>query len=613
MVGQGGLEAWLRRDAGPLVLVVAAAVVLALALPRLPPLAIASRFTDDVLLARFAPPEPQDGGIVIVGITEDTLARLACRSPIDRMFLRRVVETLEAARVRAIGIDILFDMPTQPEADAALRETLSRADVPVVLITAHAATPLAAGQRSRLGAFLDGLDRGYANLLKERLDGAVRWHEPRFGKGELSFSARLSELLGAPVPTAPFEIAWHGRPDAATPPFPIYPAETLDLLPRAWLAGKVALVGAVLADSDRHRTPLSVLGPNISGVEIQAHVLAQLLGHRRHPRAAPGVELALVLVLAALGALVGGSRLTPPIQALAGLGSLAAYTGAVALAIAGAGVLLPLVGGGLAWFGAQAGTTGLSLWRERAERRLLLRLFARHVSAPVADEIWRQRATFMAGGRPKPQELTATVLFSDIEGFATVAERLGPVALMGWLEAYMDRMVRIVTDRRGIVVQFIGDALMAVWGVPVARQSEAEMTADTVAAARAALAMAQAAADLEAEFAARGLPPVHVRIGIQTGRLVVGSLGGTERLEYALVGDTVNTAARLEALCKTLRGPGSGPCTILVGDAARERLGQGFHLREIGELALKGKTRLVRAYELQGERQQSRPDGTVLN
>jgi class 3 adenylate cyclase len=337
------------------------------------------------------------------------------------------------------------------------------------------------------------------------------------------------------------------------------------------------------------------------GVEIQAHILAQLLSQRRPARIGLAAELLLALVLGGLGGAIGASRLSPATQAGVSLGGLAAYAGLAALAIAQAGVLLPLAGGSLALLGAGAGVAGLSLWRERAERRTLQRLFARHVSAPVADEIWRERATFMAGGRPTPQELTATVLFSDIEGFTTVAERLGPVALMSWLEAYMDRMVGIVSDHKGVVLQFIGDALLAVYGVPVARTSEAEITADAVAAARTALAMGQAAEGLQAEFAARGLPPVHVRIGIQTGRLVVGSLGGSQRLEYALVGDTVNTASRLEALCKVLRGPGSGPCTIVVGDATQARLGPDFALQDIGEVALKGKTELVRAYELKSE------------
>jgi class 3 adenylate cyclase/CHASE2 domain-containing sensor protein len=591
----------LGRHGAAAILVVAAAALLALALPRLPPLAIASGFADDVLLAGLMPPEPQDGDIVVVGVTEDTLAALACRSPVDRVFLRRVVAALEAAGVRAIGLDILLDMPTQPEADAELRASFAGTRVPLVLITAHEATPLSESQRQWLGGFLDGLDHGYANLVKDRLDGAVRWHEPAQADGMLSFPARIARTLGVEVPKMPFEIAWHGRPDAATSPFPIYPAEAVPLLPRSWLEGKVALVGGLLADGDRHRTPLSVLGPNTSGVEIQAHVLAQLLSGRLHPRIGLPAELVLALMLAALGGMVGGSRLSPAIQGLVGVTGLGAYAGAVALAIAAGGVLLPLVGGGLAWLGGLTGTAGLSLWREQAERRMLQRLFARHISAPVAEEIWRERATFMAGGRPKPLELTATVLFSDIEDFTTVAERLGPVALMGWLETYMDRMVGIVAEHKGLVLQFIGDALLAVYGVPVARTEEAEITADAVAAARTALAMAQAARELEGEFRSRGLPPVHLRIGIQTGRLVAGSLGGRERLEYALVGDTMNTAARLEALCKTLRGPGGPPCTIVVGDAMRARLGDRFALRDIGAVELKGKTQRVQAYELQAE------------
>jgi class 3 adenylate cyclase len=93
-----------------------------------------------------------------------------------------------------------------------------------------------------------------------------------------------------------------------------------------------------------------------------------------------------------------------------------------------------------------------------------------------------------------------------------------------------------------------------------------------------------------------------VRIGIQTGPLVAGSLGGTQRLEYALVGDTMNTAARLEALCKDVRAAGTSPCTIVVGEATRVRLGGGFILRDIGAVELKGKMQRVRAYELQGDK-----------
>lgn len=592
----------LRQGTGPF-LAILIAVLLGFALPRvLPPLAIATRFVDDLLLARLAQPEPQNGSIVVIGLTESTLQSLPCRSPIDRVFLRGLVERLEVAGVRAIGIDVLFDAPTDPAADAALRATLRQASVPVVVITAHEATELGEAQRRHLDAFLEGIDHGYANLAKERLDGTVRWHEPRHETGGLSFSARIAGRLGMEVPEHPFEIAWHGRPDPATPPFPVYPAEAVPFLPPAWLEGKVALIGAVLDDGDRHRTPLSAVGKPTPGVEIQAHVVAQLLEGRTHPRLPLTGELLLVGTLALLGGLIGRSRLPFALVALLGAAGLLAYGALGVYAVARAGPLLPVVGGSLAWLGGLGGMTGMALWQERTERATLMRLFVRHVSAPVAEEIWRERDTFMAGGRPKAQELTATVLFSDIEDFTPVSERLGAVALMDWLEGYMERMVEIVAAERGLVLRFIGDAVLAVFGAPVARTSEAEIDADARGAVRSALAMARAIDTINAELAARGLPPIRVRIGIYTGSLVAGSLGGAEHVEYSLIGDSVNTAARLEAYAKVVRGPESGACTIVVGQPTVARLADAFELRPVGEVELKGKSRPVGVCELLGER-----------
>lgn len=588
----------LRRTAGPW-LTVTMAALLAVTLPRvLPPLAIADHIVDDLLLVRLAPPTPQNRDIIIIGIMESTLARLTCRSPIDRGFLGELVAGLEKAGVRAIGLDVLFDAPTLPAVDAAFHAQLEHAGTPVVVITAHEATALGESQRRYLDLFLKGLHHGYANLAKERLDGTVRWHEPRHSDGALSFPARIAERLGASVPVAPFRIAWHGRPDAMTSPFPVYPAEAMPLLPSAWLAGKVALIGAMLDDGDRHRTPLSVLGRSTPGVEIQAHVLAQILEQRRHPRAPFSVELLLAFGLAAAGGLVGRSRLPVMLAALVAGAGLLAYGAAAAYATARAGPLLPVVSGSLAWLGGLGGMTSMALWRERTERNTLMRLFARHVSQPVAEQIWRERDTFMAGGRPKAQELTATVLFSDIEDFTPVSERLGPVALMAWLEGYMERITGIITAHGGLVLRFIGDAVLAVYGAPIARTSEAEIDADAAAAVRSALAMAAAIDEINRELTQRGLPPIKVRIGIHTGPLVAGSLGGAEHVEYSLVGDTVNTAARLEAYAKVVRGPQSGACTIIVGQPTVARLRDGFRLRNVGAVELKGKSQAVQVHEL---------------
>ena len=591
--------AWLRGRLGaaamPLLVVLAA--VGAMALTRaLPPLAAASRLIDDLLIARLAPAEPQNDAVVIMALSESTLADLACRSPIDRLFLARLIGQLEAKGVRAIGLDILVDAPTLPAADAALRERLRQARIPVVLIGAQPATALSPSQRAHLDAFLAGQAHGYSNLAKDRLDAAVRWHEPRAGPDELSFPARLAQALGVAVPDRPFEIAWAGSPDPATGPFRTYPAEAVDLLPAAWLAGKVALIGVVLSDADRHRTPLAVMGPSTPGVEIQAHVLSQLLTGRRHPRLGAAAELGLLLGLAGAGGLIGGSRLPLlPVALLAGLG-LAAFAAASIAAMAHGGPLLPLMAGSLAWLGGLTAMAGRSLWRERQERQTLMRLFSRHVSAPVAEEIWRKRAAFMEGGRPRPQQLTATVLFSDIEGFTPVAERLGPEALIAWLELYLERMVAIVAEERGLVLRFIGDAVLAAYGVPVARRTEAEISLDAQAAARTALRMVEAVEALNHELAERDLPAIGIRIGIHTGPLVAGSVGGATYLEYSLVGDTANTAARLETLGKQYRGARCG--TILLGEPTTARLGKAFKTQLVGEIALKGKTQKVEVYEL---------------
>jgi adenylate cyclase len=252
----------------------------------------------------------------------------------------------------------------------------------------------------------------------------------------------------------------------------------------------------------------------------------------------------------------------------------------------------------VAWLAAQGAATFALVTRERADRRVLMRLFAHHLSTPIAREIWEARDTFLAGGRPRPQNLTATVLFSDIEGFTAITEALGPEALMRWLEGYLDRMVAVVDRHGGVVLRFIGDAVFAAFGVPVPRADETAVAEDARRAVACARSMADEVGALNAELAAQGLPSVGIRIGIQTGPMTAGSLGRSTHLEYALMGDAVNTAARLEAYAKTLRGPGAPACTILVGAATRARLGPEVTLRPVGEIGLRGKKETVGVFEM---------------
>ena len=577
--------------------VVAGVSAAALGLTRLvPPLRSADESFRDVTIAYFARPEPQHKGVVLVTLGEDLFASLSCRSPVDRGFLADLVGHLERAGVRAIGLDILFDQPTLPALDERLRERLRNAAVPVVGITALKDTPLTDEQRRYLSRFLDGVPYGHANLAKDRLDGAVRWHVPRGPDGTPSFPARLAQVAEASIPDDPFRIDWRAGPSPGAAPFPVYPADMVPLLPREWLAGRIAVVGTVLVGVDQHRTPLAVAGLSTPGVEIQAHVLAQLLDGRTSRTIPLGWEAALVVALSVAGVGLAVAGLPMWLLAAGGLLILFGLWAAGVALFAQGGPLVPMMAPSAAWLGGIAAMTAHLSLRERADRRNLMQLFANHVSQPVADQIWQERATFLAGGRPRPQQLTATVLFSDVEGFTTVCEALEPEPLIRWLEGYLDVMVRIVAAHDGIVLRFIGDGILAVFGAPIARTTQEEIDADAERAVRCALQMGRELADLNRQWQAEGLPPVGIRVGIHTGPLVAGSLGGLRHMEYSLLGDTANTAARLEAMGKTVAMRSSTHCRIIIGEPTWTAVEGKVPGLPVGEVALKGKRKAVRIW-----------------
>jgi adenylate cyclase len=560
------------------------------------PIAAADRFFERIAWRGFAPARPQSQDIVIVAVTDDTLALFPYRSPIDRVFLAQTIEALERAGVRAIGLDILLDQPTEAEKDAALSAVLDRASVPVVLITAGAETPLTAAQRSYLDAFLAGRLTGFANLARERFDDVIREHVPIDPVTRRpSLPVAIAVALGHATPTRPFAIAWRAAPSPSVAAFPAYPAETVPALPPGWLAGKVALIGALIPGQDEHRTVLSAFGPPSHGVEIHAHVLSQILEARVPMRWSPPWELITTAFVAATGmtaaTLLGGWTLLPVFVLLLAL----TWAGALGAFAAGGPLVQPMA----PTLALALASGSIRFWRGRhelRERKTLRQLFARFVSEPVVAEIWREREALLAGGRPRPRELTATVLFSDIAGFTPICERLAPVPLVAWLDRYIDSMVQVVTAHEGVVLRFIGDGILAVFGAPIARRDEAEITRDARNAVHCALAMHRRMLELNAAWRREGLPEAAIRVGLQTGPLVAGSLGNAPHMEYCLLGDTANTAARLEALGK--QHAAAGENVILVGEPTWCRLGKEISGDLVGETTLKGKEQKVAVYRI---------------
>lgn len=237
--------------------------------------------------------------------------------------------------------------------------------------------------------------------------------------------------------------------------------------------------------------------------------------------------------------------------------------------------------------------------QERAERRQLMQLFAYHVSPEVATSIWEAREQFFNEGGVHPDTLTATVLFTDLSNFTTVAENMEPLVLMNWLNQYMEEMSRCVIDQGGIINKYIGDAIMAVFGVPVKRDTESAIANDAQHAVQCALNFNRRLRELNLQWQAQGLPTITMRTGIQTGPLVAGSFGGSLRMEYTVIGDTVNTASRLESFDKTIVPPNAEqPCRILIGEATYHHVRHLYETQLVGECQLKGKNKSLIIYQV---------------
>jgi adenylate cyclase len=580
-----------------------------------------------------------DDRIVLVTAHEEDISRLGW--PLSDGILADLLETLTRSGTLAIGVDIYRDRPVPPGSE---RLDSLLASNPSIVWGYLFGTDL--GRPIPAPAVL-GQDRtGFIDVLTDR-DGTVRrgllfMHDAAAAPHTslpMMLALRYLEPMGV-VPEEDAQVREHLRLGRATLP-PLEPGDgpyagidaqgyqyLLDYtrgsqpfaaysvsqvlagqIPREALAGRLVLV-AVTAESvkDLFKTPLAsgdTAAGFSHGVTVHAQATAQLL--RAALEGTPPLrdlpvdaELLAIWLAGTAGSLTGlmlRGILPFAAAAAAGVALIVAFW----LAALHVWLWLPIAAPVLVWLSVLSLVTAYLSRLERTERAMLMRLFASHLSEPVAEDIWRQRATFLEGGRPKPQRLTATVLFSDIAGFSTISERLEPEVLTGWLDFYLDVMSRTVLDHSGIVLRFIGDAILAVFGVPVPRTGEAEVDRDAQNAVRCALAMAKALKIINERCRHDGLPAVAIRIGIHTGSMVAGSMGTSEHLEYSLVGDSVNTAARLEALSKQIADlDGDGSCPILIGEATWKRLGGRFSCRLVGTLPLKGKVEAVAVYQITG-------------
>lgn len=259
----------------------------------------------------------------------------------------------------------------------------------------------------------------------------------------------------------------------------------------------------------------------------------------------------------------------------------------------GLGAVSLALNGALFWwvFRLRRQNAALSAAREKAAWNLqnLQRGFHQFAPPRVVDEV------ISKGGSTSGESREVTVLFSDIVGFTAMSETLDPETLVGILNGFFRVASRAVSDNGGHVSKFLGDGFMAIFGAPETNVWHA------LDAVQASLALREAVQDYNAKLAERGLPSLDVRVGVHSGNVVAGVVGSDETLEYTVIGDAVNTAARIQELTRLYE------VDILISDTVRPALDRRFEVRAMPPAHVKGKEKAVDTFSVERFREDQEP------
>jgi adenylate cyclase len=538
---------------------------------------------------------PQD--MLIIGIDEPSFQDLGFTWPWPRSLHARLIDRLSAAGARLILFDILFVEPSDPENDAALASSIRRAGN-VVLAETYDYTNDRLFSRvielRPLKLFSEPTRAIGLAMIVPDTDGVVRHFNVELEGGE-TLPATAVRAVGKP--------ALLGKA-AGLIKF-VGPARSIDTLsyyqilddehpvPAERIRGRIVLVGRQLQASpvplgraELFPTPFfESTGIYTSGVEIQANVLQNLLSGQWLGEITTQVKFGACLVYFLLFSLVFTSM--SPLRGLVVLAtSSLGLTALCYWSFYALNFWVPPATFVIGTASLYTCNVVLQHLAESRQKRWLRKAFNRYVSPAVVESIVNNPGSLALGG----EEIQATIFFSDLANFTGFSERLRPEDLVALLIEYFTPMTNIILAHRGCLDKFIGDAVMAFWGVPLPLENHARY------ACEAALKMKETIAGLREDWLRRGLPLLSVRMGIHSGPVVAGNVGSMERFNYTVLGDTVNLASRLEGANKFYG------TTVIASEDTVQLAGPTFLTRELDLIRVKGREAPVKIYELIGRR-----------
>jgi CHASE2 domain-containing sensor protein/class 3 adenylate cyclase len=577
-----------------------------------------------------------DDRLLIVAVTEADIRALK-RWPVSDRTLAQLLQTLQTYQPRVIGVDIYRDIPQEPGNRELLQqlqasnvigitklgdsEDLGTPPPPKMLpeqigFNDIASDPDGILRRTLLFANTE-TDTYYSFALRVALKylekdgiqpeaGRVNPENLRLGVAEfVPWEANSGGYQTADARGYQVLIEYRRRRDLARQ---VSLSQVLaGKVDPAWIKDKAILIGATARSAkDDALTPYSAGEeeiPWMPGVVVHGQIVSQILTAAIDQQPlfwfwSDHIELLWIGGWVLLGALLARLVRNPL--------AVGVYVAAALAVLLGSSYGLFLKRG---WVPVATPALGLMTTaglivayraqQSQRQQQMIMKLLGQNTSPEIAKALWKSRDRLLKSGKLPGQRLVATMLFTDIRNFSTISEQMPPENLLEWLNEYLSAITQEVQVNQGIINKFTGDGLLAVFGVPMNRTTPVEIFQDAQLAVSCALAMGDRLRQLNQEWKQRGLPGIQMRVGIFTGTVVVGSLGGKDRLEYGVIGDSVNTASRLESYAKERQG-NDELCRILIAKETLEYLEGKFEVEHWGPAALKGKNQMVDVYRVMG-------------
>ncbi|HQO35885.1 MAG TPA: adenylate/guanylate cyclase domain-containing protein [bacterium] len=581
--------------------------------------------------------------IVCIGIDEDSFVGFKgidpkmATWPWSPVVFAQVIDNLNAWGAKVIAFDKLFSEPDirpEPEqgknAEEIMAEAMNRHGKVILACKQEVKmweeqgremtikTFTAPSEKSGTGLLLNGTRLGSINVPLDA-DHGIRWAALEFEHGEQiipSFARAVAETyLGIPADQSgqvsaneyrigdriiPLDqrgfmaINYTGKRVPMVPLFYVWDGDLgLELIgvEKEIFRDAIVLIGAWTTDlHDFYRIPhCRKTGfsdrPMIPGAEIQAQAVNTVLSGDYLRRVSHGTGIRIALGCGLLIALFC-SVLSVQTGIAAFLVAMAAYAGIAFWMFADRNWILPMAQPMLTMFVAGAGVTTYRYIREAREKRFLKDIFSKTTDQKLVDLIIENPSLVKLGGEKRE----ATILFSDIRNYSAMSEGMSPEDLIQHLNEYYSAWTEVIFRNGGMIDKFMGDAVMAIFGAPVANDTHA------YDACRTAMEMLEELERLCAQWDLEGRKTFRIGIGIHTGHAIFGNLGSEQRFSYTCIGDAVNIASRIEGINKILN------TTVLISEDTYTRVQDRVIAESKGQNEIRGRKGMVELFELKGMR-----------